>query len=105
MWRWAAGCIPPGQAAHARLVASNLSLANAGVFLASEGAAAPPLALAGDGSRRTGFHSVTPSFLPHREAPSSLTSGAVEEEEVGWARRRCGSLDGDADTVSGARHG
>ena len=91
--------------AHARPVTPNLSLADAGVFRASEGAATPPLALAGDGSRRTGFHSVTPSFLPHREAPSSLTSGAVEEEEVGWARRRCGSLDGDADTVSGARHG
>ena len=91
--------------AHARPVTPNLSLADAGVFRASEGAATPPLALAGDGSRCTGFHSVTPSFLPHREAPSSLTSGAVEEEEVGWARRRCGSLDGDADTVSGARHG
>ena len=94
--------------AHARPVTPNLSLADAGVFRASEGAAAPPLALAGDGSRRTGFHSfhsLAPSFLPHREAPSSLTSGAVEEEEVGWARRRCGSLDGDADTVSGACHG
>jgi len=56
-----------------------------------------------DGSWRTALHSLAPSFLPHREASSSLTSGAVEEEEAGWARRRYGSLDGEADTASGAR--